>query len=525
MKDEIRAQLAEVDRELDRNAQNLPGALGNVTEGVVQGLLEDIDVIRQEEIEMSVVWKSGYPELDNLHDDISEKKEAVLAAIGELSGGSGGSSLWKDRQNLYRGKVELKTQLTRLDIKAASLEKMLAERIDDLPELADKSFEFEQLTHEAVHIRQQFSRLLEKEFELRTALRRGMATVERRNAAVPLPVSAAGVAPLGANSLIGLFIGLALSIGYAMLREMNDTSIKSASDLRTYIELEDIGTIPEMWARRGRSKGRHKSAPEPGTGQQDPIVSCIVTQHDPKSPVAEAYRSLRTNFQFATLRKPSKTIMITSSLPGEGKTTTAVNFAVTMADLGKRVVIVDTDLRRPNVHRALRMKRGPGLANVLQGEENLSDVILPTQSENLWMISSGRVPPNPSELINSETMTEVLKELQKTFDIVICDAPSALVVTDPVILASRVDSIILVVSVNRTRRETVMRAKKIIETANPKIAGAVLNGLKANSKQHYYYYYYDERAKRGQRPPATSLATTFSDTLSAVEGAHADSEK
>jgi len=471
MKEEVRAQLAEVDRELDQNAQNLPGALGNVTEGVVQGLLEDIDAIRQEEIEMSVVWKPGYPELDHLHDDLSEKKEAVLTAIGELSGGSGGSSLWKDRQNLYRRKVDLKSQLTGLDIRAASLEKMLAERIDDLPELADKSFEYEQLTHEAVHVRQQFSRLLEKEFELRTALRRGMATVERRNAAVPLPISPAGAPPIGANSLVGLIIGLVLSIGYAMLREMNDTSIKSASDLRTYLDLEDIGTIPDMWSGRGRRRSRLRGVRESGTGEQDPIASCIVTQHDPKSPVAEAYRSLRTNFQFATLRKPSKTIMVTSALPGEGKTTTAVNFAVSMSDLGKRVVIVDTDLRRPNVHRALRMKRGPGLADVLQGEEKLSDVILQTQSKNLWMISSGRVPPNPSELINSEAMTQVMKELGKTFDMVICDAPSTLVVTDPVILATRVDSIILVISVNRTRRETVMRAKKIIETANPKIAG------------------------------------------------------
>ena len=528
MKEEIRAQLAELDRELDRNAQNLPGALGNVTEGVVQRLLEDIDAIRQEEIEMSVVWKpgkEGYPKLNSLLEDMSEKKEAVLTAIGELSGGSGGSSLWKDRQNLYRQKVNLKTQLTTLDIRAASLEKMLAERIDDLPELFDKSFEYEQLTHEAVHVRQQFGRLLEKEFELRTALRRGMATVERRNAAVPLPISPAGAAPIGANSLVGLIIGLALSIGYAMLREMNDTSIKSASDLRTYIGLEDIGTIPDMWAGRGRSRGRLRGVRDPGTGEEDPIASCIVTQHDPKSPVAEAYRSLRTNFQFATLRRPSKTVMVTSALPGEGKTTTAVNFAVTMSDLGKRVVIVDTDLRRPNVHRALRMKRGPGLTDVLQGEKKLSDVILPTQSENLWMISSGRVPPNPSELINSDAMTQVMKELGKTFDMVICDAPSTLVVTDPVILATRVDSIILVISVNRTRRETVMRAKKIIETANPRIAGAVLNGLKATSRHfYYYYYYYDERAKRGRRPSEPALATTFSDTLSAVEGTHADVE-
>lgn len=519
-KEIIRAQLAEVDRDLEQNARNIPGALGNVTEGVVRGLLEDLDALRQDELGLSVVWKPGYPELDDLQEDISLKKEAVLMAIGELSGGSGGSSLWHDRQGLYLRKVDLKTQLTNLDIRAATLEKMLAKRMDDLPELADKSFQLEQLTHEAVQIRQQFNGLLAKEFELRTALRRGMATVERRNAAVALPVLSGRAAPIGANSLVGLFIGLALSIGYAMLREMNDTSIKSASDLRTYVELEDIGTIPDMWAGRGR-RGRKLGG---ARGAQDPISACIVTQHDPKSPVAEAYRSLRTNFQFATLRKASKTIMVTSSLPGEGKTTTAVNFAVTMSDLGKRVVIMDTDLRRPNVHRALGMKRGPGLADVLRSEAELTDVILPTQTENLWMISSGRVPPNPSELINSEKMAQVMRELGKSFDVVICDAPSTLVVTDPVILATHVDSIILVVSVNRTRRETVLRAKKIIETANPKIAGVVLNGLKATSRHYYYYYYYyDERSKRGRRTSEPPLADTFSETLSALEDVRSES--
>ena len=525
MKDEIRAQLAELDRDLESNAKSIPGALGNVTEGVVKGLLEDLDALRQQELEMSVVWKSGYPDLDHIQEDMSEKKEAVLTAIGELSGGAGGSSLWQQRQNLYRQKVALKSQLTTLDIRAASLDKMIAKRLEDLPELSDKSFEYEQLSHESTQIRLQFGKLLEKEFELRTALRRGMATVERRNAAVALPVVTGRAAPIRANSIVGLFIGLALSIGYAMVREMNDTSIKSAADLRTYIGLEDIGTIPDMWAGRGRHSLKGRRSKGLNAAEQDPVSACIVTQHDPKSPVAEAYRSLRTNFQFATLRKASKTVMITSSLPGEGKTTTAVNFAVTMSDLGKRVVIVDTDLRRPNVHRALSMKRGPGLADVLQHEANLSDVLLPTQSENLWMISSGRVPPNPSELINSETMAQVMKELKKTFDVVVCDAPSALVVTDPVILATHVDSIILVISANRTRRETVLRAKKIIETANPRIVGAVLNGLKASSGQHhYYYYYYDERSEKGRRGPELPTDNDFSDTLSEHERVHADSK-
>lgn len=506
MKDEIRAKLVDINYSLEQNANKLPSALGNVTEAVVQELLAELDKLRRKELELGIIWKQGYPELDQIRGDIAEKKEAVLLAIGELNGGAGGSSLWRERQELYRQKVDLNSQLTHLDIRGASLEKILSERLGDLPDLADKSFEYTQLTHEADQIRDQFGRLLEKEFELRTSIRRGMATVERRNAASPLPIPPGQGAPISANGLAGLAIGALLSVGYAMLREMNDTSIKSAADLRTYIDLEDIGTIPDMWAGRGRPKRALTGTDAPGV-DDDPMVACIVTQHDPKSPVSEAYRSLRTNFQFATLKQKPKTIMVTSSLPGEGKTTTAVNFAVTMSDLGKRVVIVDTDLRRPNVHRALRMKRGPGLADVLRNQAKLEEVIFPTESQNLWMISSGRVPENPSELISSEAMANVMKALGSSFDLVVCDAPSTLVVTDPVLLATHVDSIILVVSVNRTRRETVLRAKKIIETANPNIAGAVLNGLKVTSRHYYYYYYYyDERARKGRRVPHTAAS-------------------
>jgi capsular exopolysaccharide synthesis family protein len=386
-------------------------------------------------------------------------------------------------------------------VRAASLEKTVEDYSKTLPQLADQSFEYTQLAHESTQLRTQFDKLLEKEFELRTAMHRGTATVERRNAPILLPASRGRGAPITAWAMIGGIIGLVGSLGFTMLREMNNTTIRGVADVSHYIKLEVIGTIPEMRFSSARKKKGRKSAYD--VHAQDEAEPSVVTQHDPKSPVSEAYRSLRTNFQFATLKHEPRTLMVTSSVPAEGKTTTAVNFAVTMADLGRRVVLVDTDLRRPNVHHVLRMQREKGLADVLRGQASLPEVVRATKTPNLWMISSGRVPPNPSELIGGDGMAKVMEALRGQFDLVVCDAPSTLVVTDPVVLATQVESVLLVIAANRAGRETIQRAVKVLESTNTPIAGVVLNGIKATARHYYYYYYYyDERSRERRRSQA-----------------------
>jgi capsular exopolysaccharide synthesis family protein len=142
------------------------------------------------------------------------------------------------------------------------------------------------------------------------------------------------------------------------------------------------------------------------------------------------------------------------------------------------------------------MQRGAGLADALQGKVEIKDVIRPSQVNNLWMISSGHVPATPSELMGSDRMRQIVARLGQMFDLVVCDAPSLHVVTDPVLLATHIDTVILVVAVGRTRRDTIVRAKKFLEVANPHIAGVVLNGLESSRRHYYYYYYYyqDEKA-------------------------------
>lgn len=497
-------ELAAKDRELQENDARLPDQLGTVSDSVVDTILQEISQLRAEDVKLSVVWTDQYPDRMAIQDKIEEKREAALKAIEELKTSQSGGTLWAERQQLYRAKIDLDAQLAAQQIRKRTLESTLREMIADLPDLNEQSFEFEQLSREIANLREQYSKILEKEFEIESSIEHGTATVERRQATAALPRSVSPSTSTTTYTGIAGFMGFIFGFALSMFREMGDTSIKGHDDIVNYLNLDVIGVIPEMHfgkatnntsSKRNRRRGAYTVSTN-----EELVDASIVTQHDPKSPISEAYRSLRTNFQFATLKQQPKSIMVTSSVPGEGKTTTAVNFAVTMADRGMRVLVVDTDLRRPNVHRVLKMERGSGLADVLREQIPVNDVIRPTRTENLWIISSGRVPPNPSELIGSQRMKRLMEELGKSFDLVVCDAPSVLVVTDPVLLAANVDTVALVVSVEYASRETIQRAKAVLSTAAPHIAGVVLNGLKTTARHYYYYYYYyDDTAQPGRR--------------------------
>ncbi len=493
----LQAEIEAVENALKAKKQQLPTAIGQMSDSVVANLMADLEGLIQEEIQMQVVYTDKWEPLQLKRADIQDKRAAVLEAMRLQTGGV---NAWQEHRTLRMQHLALQVAVSANDITIATLNKRLGEMVDNLPEIERSSRLHEPLALETQQLDADHGKLVRKEFELRNALNSSAAQVERASdasvTALALPPSKASrLWRLMAGAIVGFLIGFAA----AAVLEMLDTAIKSAEDITTFLNLNIIGTIPEM--KFGKSKrGRRGKATYVALSDEDQLDSCIVTQHDPKSPISESYRALRTSFQFATIKDKPKSIMVTSAVPGEGKTTTAVNMAVTMADYGLRVLLIDFDLRRPNVHRVLKLERGPGLADVLREGLDLHSVIRPTRVENLWAISSGRVPPNPSELIGSKRMRDLMHQLTNEFDLVICDAPSIMVVTDPVLLAANADTVVLVVAVNRARRETIIRAKKHLDAASANIAGVVLNGLEASRRHYYYYYYYyDEGMRHGKR--------------------------
>jgi len=223
-----------------------------------------------------------------------------------------------------------------------------------------------------------------------------------------------------------------------------------------------------------------------------PIEKLLIAIESPRSPISEQYRTLRTNIQYASVDKELKTIMITSPNPGEGKSTTIANLAIVFAQQGKKVLLVDTDLRKPTIHYTFHMHNTVGLTNVLMKQSILGEAIQQTPVTDLYILTCGTIPPYPAELLGSTMMTELIERLKVDFDIVLFDTPPLLAVTDAQILANKCDAAILVVKSGSTEREGAIRARDILANSSCRLLGTVLNNKKMKDSQYQTTYYYGQ---------------------------------
>lgn len=212
----------------------------------------------------------------------------------------------------------------------------------------------------------------------------------------------------------------------------------------------------------------------------------LITLTDPRSPVSEAYRTLRTNLSFSGLDEPIRTLVVTSPAPDEGKSTTIANLAVTMAQGGRKTILVDCDLRRPTLHTLFDLKPEPGLTNLLL-EENGQPALQATMVDGLQFLSSGPLPPNPADLLGSHKIDQIIAMLLDRAEVVLFDAPPVIAVTDATVLGAKVDGVLLVINAGKTRREHAERAKEMLEKANVRIVGAALTNAPKDSSIGGYY--------------------------------------
>ncbi|MBZ0272380.1 polysaccharide biosynthesis tyrosine autokinase [bacterium] len=299
------------------------------------------------------------------------------------------------------------------------------------------------------------------------------------------------------NLMLGFVSGILLAIAVAFFLEFIDDSLKSTEEVERFITRPIYGIIPRIPEKR---------APEP-EAPPTPISANLVTHHAPKSPISEAFRTLRTNIHFADPDHSIREILVTSAGPSEGKSTIVSNLALTFANTGKRTVIVDCDLRKPNVHNFFDVSRDPGVTTILSGDTPWSEVARPTAIENMWVIPSGPIPPNPTEMLSSNAMKELVDTLRAEFDMVLLDSPPVVPVTDAAILASFVRATLLVVELGRSRASGVNRAIDLLDKVNANLLGLVTNNISAGYRYDYgyyqYYYYYggdgQEKKRRKRR--------------------------
>lgn len=283
------------------------------------------------------------------------------------------------------------------------------------------------------------------------------------------------------NTLLAGVVGLCLAMGFIFLLEYLDNTLKSADDLSRSLGSIVLGTV-------GRIEGEN---------YRDRVIAF----QDPFSPVSEACRMIRSNIQFMSVDRPAKTILVTSPAPMEGKSTMAANLGVVMAQAGLKTIIVDADLRRPVQHQIFQVANLGGLTDLLRSPElEINSHLRNTNVQNLQLITCGDLPPNPSELLGSQRMEQLLANLKELVDIVILDSPPAVAVTDAAVLSNRVDGVVLVTQAGQTRRDVAKQAVLNLQQAGANLLGAVLNRVSKQEGGYYYSQYYtaNRRSPAGQ---------------------------
>jgi capsular exopolysaccharide synthesis family protein len=293
------------------------------------------------------------------------------------------------------------------------------------------------------------------------------------------------------NLLLGVFLGVSFGIGYAFLREFIDNTVKSVEQLERK-GLVVLGIIPDMHSQNGGIV--KKQIINPSKGGSD-FRRRLITYEDPKSPVSESYRSLRTNISYASADKKIKSLLISSPQPGEGKSTTTANLAIAFAQLRKRTLLIDADLRKPVQHNVFDHPRGPGLAEYLIGDvEDINTIIHSTKVEDLFIVTAGGLPPNPSELLGSERMGSLVDQLEREWDMVLFDSPPIVAVTDASMISGEIDAIAMVTKAGQTDVSAIDRALDTIKNVKAPLIGVILNGANSETlagKYSYYYSYYN----------------------------------
>jgi capsular exopolysaccharide synthesis family protein len=305
-------------------------------------------------------------------------------------------------------------------------------------------------------------------------------------------VPTAPVAPnIPRNLALALLVGLTAGVGLAFLMETLDNTVRTPEQAQLVSALPPLGIIPlsaQLNTKAGNGRPRLSLSASAGTPTGAEHLESVAHSR-PRSEIAESYRALRTSILLSSLGAPPKVILVTSALPEEGKTTTAINSAIVLAQKGTRVLLVDADLRRSGVHQALGIRPRGGLSTVLTGDDKLENVIVPwPPMPNLSVLPAGPPPPSPSELLGSAVMKSLLAQWREQYDHIVIDTPPALSVTDPVLLSVEADAVVLVIRSGQTTKESLRRARDLLVQVNAKVMGVVVNALDLRSPDLNYYY-------------------------------------
>ena len=454
------------------NSIDSSGASGAANSSLLERLREQQADLKIQVAQLSTQFGPSYPKVAQYNSQLKEIETQIQLEL---------------KKALGRVQGEYEAALQR--------EQMLKDALDKQKQEANKlnesAIEYSLLRRDVETNRTLYEGLLEK---LKEA---GVTAGLRSNNFRTVDVARVPTAPtepnVPRNLTFALALGLTSGIGLAFLLEGFDNTVHTPEQAQAVSSLPSLGMIP-LGSRAGTDAN---AKPRLSVTASREAVE-LITQSRPQSQMAESYRALRTSLLLTSLGAPPKVILITSALPQEGKTTTSLNCSIVLAQKGSRVLLIDADLRRPSVHKALGMGPRTGLSNVLTGSTTLEQAtvrssVLPT----LFVLPAGTPPPNPAELLASANMSDILVRLKEEYDHIVIDTPPTLSVTDAVIMSTRADAVVLVIRSGQTTKQALRRARDILVRVNARVSGVLLNAADLNSPDYYYYYEY--QGKYGSR--------------------------
>jgi polysaccharide biosynthesis transport protein len=393
-------------------------------------------------------------------------------------------------------------------LSALQHEKLLGTALDvqkqEANHLNESAIEYNLLKRDAESNRQLYEGLLQKlkEAGVSAGLRSSNIRIVDL-ARVPTSPSAPNIPR---NIVLGLALGLLGGVGLAFVLESFDNTVRTPEEAEIISALPSLGIIPLSAKLIGKNRENHPWLSLSSRSSESAGSLALVSFARPRSELAESYRALRTSILLASLGAPPKVILVTSALPQEGKTTTSINSAIVLAQRGGRVLLVDADLRRPGIHKALGLRNTLGLSTLMTGGDNSEDAIVSTEIPNLFVLPAGPPPPQPAELLGSTLMRDYLARMRGEFDHIVIDTPPALSVTDAVLLSVEADSVLLVIRSGQTTKAALRRVRDLLSHVNARITGVVVNAFDLRSGSSYYYqydskyygrYYEDDAPKNG----------------------------
>ncbi|MCS6816734.1 MAG: polysaccharide biosynthesis tyrosine autokinase [Blastocatellia bacterium] len=488
--DRIRAEtLYRLSREGEVDA--LPPVLADPQ---IQALNARLAELRQELAQLNVEYQPTHPRVARVREQIAEvERQLVLAK----------------RRILANIEAEYKAAVRRESDLRAALERQRAETLRQ----NERAIELSLRKREVEVTTQLYEGLLEKLNDVKLLSTLTTTNVQILDKAeIPLrPARPRKLFNIGLSVLVGLILG----VGLALFVEYLDNTVKSAEDVDRLLGLPVLGLVPAL-----ESLERKRWATLPRLHRAKEEERPVLISQRQRSSFAEAFRTLRTSVLLSHAEHPPRTILFTSSSPGEGKTTTAVNTAISLAQMGARVLLIDGDLRKPGLHKALNVKNHPGLSAYLTRPLEVDAVILHQPAENLFVIPAGAIPPNPSELLGSAKMRELLAQVSERYDFILVDSPPAST-PDALVLSALVDGVILIIRCGETPRELVHRAHQALLDVNARIFGVVLNRVDVTQDgySYYYRYYYASDREAEEREERAGTPPTIADDRSSSEGA------